>query len=353
MKQTPVYFEENFQNLNIFFKERNYQTIFILVDANTHQHCLPLFLTEFETESPIEIIEIPFGEENKTLEIASQLWQTLIDLKATRKSLLINLGGGVISDLGGFVASTFKRGIDFINVPTSLLGMVDAAIGGKTGVDLNGIKNMVGTFALPLSTFIHLEFLKTLSSRELRSGLAEMLKHGLIESEKHWKQLIQLENIESDLSIELIEDSISIKTEIIINDPYESGKRKILNFGHTIGHAIESEFLNSENRFLHGEAIAIGMLIECVLSYENELLTKSEIDEIFFALIHFFGKNPIDESRIPNLIEWMKHDKKNENNHVLFSLLNGIGHCKYDIYQTDEQIAAAILTYNRKLETIL
>ena len=351
MKQTPVFFESDFQSLNRFINEGSYEPLFILVDENTHQHCLPLFLADLESEVPVEIIEIPSGEENKTVEIATQLWEAMIAINATRKSLLLNLGGGMITDMGGFIASTFKRGIDFINIPTSLLGMVDAAIGGKTGVDLNGIKNVVGSFALPKSTFIHTEFLKTLPPREFRSGMAEMLKHGLIQNKNHWDKLIQLENPEVEIDAELIQESMKIKMDVIAKDPYENGIRKILNFGHSFGHAVESEYLETENPLLHGEAIAIGMLIESILSYENEMISKSELDEIFTALIRVFGVHPIEESLFPNLMEWMKHDKKNQKNQILFSLLDGIGKCNFDINQTDAQIFEALKSYNRKLES--
>lgn len=351
MKQTPVYFETDFQSLNKFINEGSYQPLFILVDENTHQHCLPLFLADLEMDVQMEIIEIPSGEESKTIEIAKELWEAMTALNATRKSLLMNLGGGMITDMGGFVASTFKRGIDFINVPTSLLGMVDAAIGGKTGVDLNGIKNVIGSFALPKSTFVHTDFLKTLPQREFRSGMAEMLKHGLIQNKNHWNKLIHLKNPEVKISAELIQESMEIKMDVIANDPFEKGIRKILNFGHTFGHAIESEFLETEDPYLHGEAIAIGMLIESILSYENEMISKTELDEIFSSIIHFFGVHPIDESLFPSLNKWMKHDKKNQKNQILFSLLDGIGDCKFDINQTDEQILEALNSYNRKLES--
>ncbi len=349
MEQTPVYFKETFEQLNLVLSEKKYEPIFILVDENTHEFCLPFFLSEIETNAPIEIIEIPAGEENKTIEIAVQVWETMAEINATRKSLMINLGGGMVTDIGGFIASTFKRGIDFINVPTSLLSMVDASVGGKTGIDLNGIKNIIGTFSLPVCTLINAAFLETLPEREFRSGLAEMLKHGLIYDKKHWENIVQLEKMEVHSVSSWIEDSVQIKTEIVRLDPYESGIRKILNFGHTIGHAVESEFLETENPLLHGEAIALGMLVETILSFENELITKEELEEIFFHISRIFGKILIPEERIPNLLVWMKHDKKNQNNQISFSLLDGIGNCKYNISLTEKQISEGILRYNRKL----
>ncbi|MDX9704977.1 MAG: 3-dehydroquinate synthase [Weeksellaceae bacterium] len=350
MKQTPVYFD--LIVLNQIIDENSYQPVFILVDSNTHKHCLPLILSELETTVGIEIIEIPNGEENKTIDIAEQIWSALSELEGNRKSILINLGGGVITDLGGFVASTFKRGIDFIHIPTTLLAMVDASIGGKTGVDLNAVKNSVGTFSFPIATFIQPEFLKTLSERELRSGWAEMMKHALIYSSNHWEDLKNERNNQSENYVELIKESVQIKTEIVNLDFKETGLRKILNFGHTVGHALESEFLQMQQPILHGEAVAAGLLVESFLGYENELINRKELDEIFLFVLSVFDKLPIPDEMIPRLINWMKHDKKNENQQIGFSLIDGIGHCKYNIYQTPEQITEAIRKYNQKIENL-
>ena len=349
MKQAPVIFESIFTVMNSFLEEKSYSDIIILVDSNTHESCLPLFLPEIVTNAAIEIIEIPSGEENKTIEIAVQVWETLAEINASRKSLMINLGGGMVTDTGGFIASTYKRGIDFVNVPTSLLSMVDASVGGKTGLDLNGIKNLIGTFAMPQLTLIHPEFLKTLPEREFRSGLAEMLKHGLIYDAEHWKNLISIQDFSSCSIIDLIKDSVKIKKEVVENDPYESGLRKILNFGHTIGHALESQLLTSATPLLHGEAVAVGMMVESILSYENELISKEELDEIFSNLMRIFGKIPIKETSIPDLLVWMKNDKKNQNNQFIFSLLDGIGKSKFDIFLNENQISEGISLYNKRL----
>ncbi len=351
MKQTPVYFSDIFLYLNQLLETRSQHPVFVLVDENTHEHCLSLLLSEMVINAQIEVIEIPSGEENKTIEIVIQVWETLLEMNASRKSLMINLGGGVITDMGGFIASTYKRGIDFINIPTSLLSMVDASVGGKTGIDLNGVKNTIGTFAMPLATFIYTDFLKTLPERQLRSGLAEMFKHGLVYDQNHWEEIIKIKEYHSESVAKFIEKSVKIKTEVIEKDPFEIGLRKILNFGHTIGHAVESEFLESENPLLHGEAVAIGMLIESILSYENELISKEELDEIFYYIIEIFGKIPISEEIIPELLIWMKNDKKNQENQISFSLIEGIGKCKYDILLNENQISEGILLYNRKIAT--
>lgn len=348
MKQSPIIFGNIYEELNKFLSEKSYDIIFLFVDSNTHEHCLPTLLGEMETQSAMEIIEIPPGEENKDLEIVAQIWQSLAELGASRKSLFINLGGGVITDMGGFIASTFKRGIDFINIPTTLLSMVDASVGGKTGIDFGGLKNQIGTFSMPQMTLIEATFLETLEEREFRSGIAEMLKHGLIYQPEHWHNL---KNITGETIQNLIEDSVTIKSEIVAQDPKESGLRKILNFGHTIGHALESFYLETENPLLHGEAIAVGMLVESILTFENELISQTELDEIFESILKIFPSQPIDENIIPSLVELMKHDKKNQGGKISFSLLNGIGSAKYDVLLNENQISEGILIYNKKLNS--
>lgn len=352
MNQSPIIFENIYIRLNSFLAGKDYSKIFVLVDSNTHEHCLPILLEELVTVGQIEVIEIPAGEENKVIEIAVQIWATLTEFGADRKSILINLGGGMITDLGGFVASTFKRGIDFLNIPTSLLAQVDAAIGGKTGIDFAGLKNQIGTFAQPELTLISAEFLSTLPQRELYSGLAEMMKHGLIYKKTHWEDIRDTEEFTVEILHRLTQESANIKREIVEKDPTEAGYRKILNFGHTVGHAIESYYLNTEFPYLHGEAIAIGMLVESVLSFENELISSVELDEIFYNISGLFPKEPINEGIIIDLIELMNHDKKNQSGQISFSLLNGIGNCKYDILLNENQISEGILIYNRKLSSL-
>jgi 3-dehydroquinate synthase len=278
-----------------------------------------------ETDKSIEIIEIESGETEKNIATCVEIWTILTELGADRKSLLLNIGGGVITDIGGFIASTFKRGIDFINVPTTLLGMVDASIGGKNGVDLGNLKNQIGVINVPKMLLISTDFLETLSQREMRSGLAEMLKHGLIYDKNYWEQFLDLTKVDFADFDALIYRSIEIKNEIVKQDPTENGIRKALNFGHTLGHAIESHFLESETPLLHGEAIAIGMILESYLSKEKGLLSNEEFHQIKYIISNIYEPHNFSDEDIISIQNLLIHDKKNEYGKVQFALINGIG----------------------------
>ena len=303
------------------------------MDENTSEACLPLLLQNCALDLPLEILEINSGEEEKTIETVQQLWSALTALGADRKSVLLNLGGGVITDLGGFLAATYKRGIDFYHIPTTLLGMVDASIGGKTGIDFEGIKNQIGVFQNPKALLIYPNFLETLEPRQMRSGLAEMYKHGLIADERYWNQLKNLNQIYAEKLEELILTSVQIKTDIVASDPTEAHSRKGLNFGHTIGHAVESYFLENkvEEPLLHGEAIAVGMVVESYLSYVKNKLDRESLFEIRETLLGMYEHVAMDENTIQEIQEWLKHDKKNKGGRVNFVLLNGLG--SFDIDQ--------------------
>ena len=330
-----IYFNENgYEQLNKTILENNYSSIFILTDEHTNELCLPKFLPNLATEISIEIIEIEAGESIKNIITCSEIWSILSDLGADRKSVLINLGGGVVTDIGGFVASTFKRGIDFINIPTTLLGMVDASIGGKNGVDLGNLKNQIGTINVPKLLVIDSSFLETLSQQDMKSGLAEMLKHGLIYDELYWKQFLNLSDIDFAKFDTLIYRSIEIKNEIVTQDPTENGIRKALNFGHTLGHAIESHFLETKNALLHGEAIAIGMILESYLSKEKKILSNEEYLEIKSVLKSIYKEHLFSKNDINSIIELLIHDKKNEYGKVQFALIEKIG--KYTLNQSVE-----------------
>jgi 3-dehydroquinate synthase len=321
-----IFFNETgYEKINLLISENNYSSIFILVDEHTNEYCLPKFLPNLATEIPIEIIEIEAGEEIKNITTCVEIWSILSELGADRKSLILNLGGGVITDIGGFIASTFKRGIDFINVPTTLLGMVDAAIGGKNGVDLGNLKNQIGVINVPKMLLISNDFLETLSQREMRSGLAEMLKHGLIYDKNYWEQFLDITKIDFADFDTLIYRSIEIKNEIVKQDPTENGIRKALNFGHTLGHAIESHFFESETPLLHGEAIAIGMILESFISKEKGLLSSQEFHQIKYIISNIYEPHNFSDEDIISIQYLLIHDKKNEYGKVQFALINGIG----------------------------
>jgi 3-dehydroquinate synthase len=260
---------------------------------------------------------------------------------------MINLGGGVITDLGGFVASCFKRGIDFINVPTTLLSMVDASIGGKTGVDLGPLKNQIGVINQPVMVLVVTDFLDTLEERQLNSGFAEMLKHGLIRDKKYWEELKLLSHF--DAMDEFIHDSVLIKNEVVLQDPTEQQLRKILNFGHTLGHAIESYFLESSVHptLLHGEAIAIGMILEAYLSTELLGLPQTDLEDIKATFLKRYPKISFSDTDIHNILELMKFDKKNSHGNINFVLLKGIGNPEIDVSVPNELFAKAFAYYEK------
>ena len=318
--------DTSIDQLSSFLKKNRFSKIFILVDEHSLQHCLPQLIARVKKLSEAEIIELESGERNKTVEVCTNVWRALGELGADRNALLINLGGGVITDMGGFVASTYKRGIAYVNVPTTLLAQIDASIGGKTGIDLDGLKNEVGVFADPKELFIFSGFLRSLPRREMLSGFAEALKHGLVADASYWEK-VKTVNIADDVSWdEIILKSIRIKSEIVEADPFESGRRKVLNFGHTIGHAMESFFLEAgESTLLHGEAVVAGMICESWLSNQLAGLRENELEDITQTLLQLYGKINVNSISDHRLIELMRHDKKNESGIIYFTLLDAIG----------------------------
>lgn len=337
--------DQDFSQLNIFLNDLKPSKIFILVDENTHEFCLPVLLGNLETEIPFEIIEIEAGEDLKTIHTATQIWEILSEFEADRKSLLINLGGGVITDLGGFVASTYKRGINFINMPTTLLGMCDASIGGKTGIDHNFLKNIVGTFAEPEQIFVFPDYLNTLPFAELRSGFAEMLKHGLIADANHWNDLISLESLTLENILPYIETSMKIKQHVVEQDFKEQNIRKTLNFGHTFGHAIESLFLQNGQAIPHGEAVALGMICETRLSFLQKLISEQQSENIIVNLRKFYPYIPINHFSEEKILALMMNDKKNSSGKISFSLLKDIGSCNFDCEVPSEYLISALHYY--------
>ena len=339
-----IHFENSLQQLGKFILDGHYSKILFLVDIHTEEHCLPLVKAALPELTDFDIIEIDPGEENKNIDFCIGIWKMMLDFKADRNSLLINLGGGVITDMGGFAASTFKRGIDFVQVPTTLLSQVDASVGGKTGIDMDQVKNIIGTFTQPKAVFIEPAFLKTLSHRQLVSGFAEIIKHGLIYDVALLNSLRDIKP--EEVTPEIIHRSIEIKNEVVTADPYEKGLRKILNFGHTIGHAIESHSLmNDKDPLLHGEAIAIGFICESYLSVRYNGLSESELLEIQSMILKYYPKYKLDKASFKALTELMLNDKKNIDGQINFSLLSRIGHCSTDAFCSESDILESLDYY--------
>lgn len=339
-----VFFENSLQQLNKFLSENKYSKVFVLVDSNTEVHCLPLLQNSL-SGIEYDLIEVTPGEENKNIDFCIGIWRMLLDFGADRNSILLNLGGGVLTDMGGFAASTFKRGIDFVQIPTTLLSQVDASIGGKTGIDMDNVKNIIGTFTQPKAVFIHTPFLATLNERELRSGYAEVIKHGLIYDKLLFEKLKSI--APANLTPEIIYRSVEIKNEVVIADPFERGLRKILNYGHTIGHAIESySLVHDEMPLLHGEAIAIGFICEAYLSAKKNGLQQTELAVILKTLKNIYPAYNLSRTSYPDLLDIMKNDKKNNAGQINFSLLSSIGKCSFDIFCSQDEIFESLDYYS-------
>ena len=331
------------ESLKLFIDSRNFSKVGVLYDENTKEHCYPLIENSLGDHS---VFSVPSGEDHKNLSTCESIWSWMTDSGFDRKSLLINLGGGVIGDMGGFCAATFKRGIDFIQVPTTVLAQVDASIGGKLGVDFTGFKNHIGVFQLPAQVIVDPIFINTLPERHIRSGFSEMIKHGLIQKRQIYESLMS-KNLDELEWLEVIHDSIKIKSEIVESDPFEKGPRKLLNFGHSIGHAIESYFLNNKSQeLLHGEAIAIGMICESWISTQILKLPISEMENIQEHILKTFGKVDLTDLETGEFVLNLTQDKKNEGNQILFTLLAQIGEGKFDIPVKPELAIESVNYYN-------
>ncbi len=331
------------ESLATFFDQNEYSHIAILVDEFTNKYCLPII--QDLLPSNFTKILIKSGEHHKNLATCEQVWDRMTKANMDRHSLLVNLGGGVIGDLGGFCASTYKRGIDFIQIPTTLLAQVDASVGGKLGIDFHGLKNHIGVFQLPKAVLIDPKFIETLSIQQKKSGFAEIIKHCLIRDEKEWSAIRQQSFEELDLS-KLIAHSVAIKEAVVLEDPKEAGLRKILNFGHTLGHAIETYLLDKGKRkILHGEAIAIGMIVEAFISHQRDLISLQELEEIESYLFENYGRVKLHTEEISKIIALTAQDKKNKGKEIRFSLLTGIGDCGYDIPVSASEMKKAIQYY--------
>ena len=339
--------EDAYRKLNDFILTVKPSSIIILVDENTKKYCLPILSEELKTVQSPKIIEIVSGEAYKNLDTCTVVWNTLTELGADRKSVLINLGGGVITDLGGFVASAFKRGISFINIPTTLLSMVDASVGGKTGVDLGVLKNQIGLFSDPEMVLIDHRYLKTITDRELRSGLAEIIKYGLTYDHQLWNDISRLKEININTISTWIHRSIEIKNDVVTKDPKEQGLRKILNFGHTLGHAIESYFLESKDKenLTHGEAIAIGMVTAAYISSKLLNFPDDKVYAIKQTILKIYDKVSMNRNDFEAIIALLIHDKKNVGGQVNFVLLSSLENFKLDCVVEKEMLIQALDYY--------
>ncbi|MCR5513087.1 MAG: 3-dehydroquinate synthase [Prevotella sp.] len=348
MNQQKVVISQHFeQSLSQALAECNYDCLFILVDETTERCCLPVLTSTFNVQrSMFNVITIGTTDQHKTLDTLSHVWSELQRMGATRHSLMINLGGGMVTDLGGFAASTFKRGIHYINIPTTLLSMVDASVGGKTGINFGGLKNEIGVFNNADCVILDTKFLKTLDQENILSGYAEMLKHGLIDCEEHWAEILR--NLESPDHLErlssLVSKSVAVKQHIVTEDPTEKGLRKALNLGHTAGHAFESLALERKP-ILHGYAVAYGLVVELYLSCVKTGFPTDKMRQTVQFIKEHYGKMAITCDDYPHLLELMHHDKKNEGSAINFTLLAGIGELRINQTATEEEIKEALDFY--------
>ncbi|MGA3013512.1 MAG: 3-dehydroquinate synthase [Bacteroidales bacterium] len=322
----------NILNQWVSEKSRGFDSIFVLTDIKIRSACLGILTSSIHALEHAYIIEIQEGENFKSIETAEYIWKFLADKQASRNSLLINLGGGVITDLGGFVASTYKRGIPFVNIPTSLLGMIDASLGGKTSVNLDGIKNLIGTFQNPAAIFISAEFLKTLDNYSMLSGFAEILKTALIADLALWEELKKMKTLDSLNLIDnkgwwedIIFRTISIKCRIVQHDFTEKNVREILNFGHTLGHAFESLSLQKKKPLIHGHAVVLGMICECYLSVLKCGLDTKQRDEIINMIFSNYKYYHLNNEDVESILKFIVNDKKRRASEIRFSLLKSPG----------------------------
>lgn len=329
-------------DLKSFLDSRKYSKVAVLVDENTLRNCLPLIESGLPEH---QLIVVRSGEEQKNLQTCALIWEEMTEMALDRHALMVVIGGGVLGDMGGFCAATYKRGIDFVLIPTTLLAQVDASIGGKLGIDFNGFKNHIGVFQQPALTLLHAGFLRTLPAAELRSGFAEVIKHCLI-SDREMFETISASDVNGQDWDTLLKHSVSFKARVTQEDPKEKGLRKILNAGHTIGHAVESLLLSSGKRILHGEAIAIGLISEAFIARERKMLREEEFAMICAYITRIFGKISLTETEIKDSSKMTLQDKKNKDNRVLCVLLDGIGTCKWDQEITLTEVTDSLRYYN-------
>ena len=327
-----------------WLRRRNYPGLIVLTDSNTRRDCLP-HLEPLLEGFDWHLITVGEGERNKTIDTCQYIWTEMFRAGATRRWCTLNLGGGVLTDMGGFCAATYKRGMDFLQLPTTLLSQVDASVGGKLGIDFHRVKNSIGCFADPIGVWCDPAFYATLPPRELRSGFAEVIKHALIASPEQWHEIRTITDLNGVDWPDLLSRSVAIKRDIVLEDPYEYGLRKALNFGHTIGHAVESHFLDTDARLLHGEAIALGMIAEAYLSHRQSGLPAAALDQITTYLLDRYGHVPLPPALFPDLIDLMRQDKKNEDARINFTLLEAPGKAVVNRTSRPAEITEALEYY--------
>ncbi|MBQ9679026.1 MAG: 3-dehydroquinate synthase [Prevotella sp.] len=347
MEQQKVIISENLQQtLHAAVGECAHDHLLVLVDETTERCCLPV-IRDYECMSEAQVITIGATDTHKTLDTLAHVWSEMQRLGATRHSLMINLGGGMVTDLGGFAASTFKRGIPYINIPTTLLSMVDASVGGKTGINFGGLKNEIGVFNNARCVILDTTFLRTLDQENILSGYAEMLKHGLIDSESHWAELLNfdVESLDNLGALaKMLARSVAVKQRIVTEDPTEKGIRKALNLGHTAGHAFESLALERKP-ILHGYAVAYGLAVELYLCCVKTGFPQDKMRQTVNFIKEHYGRMTITCDDYPHLLELMHHDKKNVGSDINFTLLGGIGDIRINQTASEEEIKEALDFY--------
>lgn len=348
LEDYPIYVGDIGESLPALLDKVSFSALFVLVDENTRRHCLPRVLPLLPAGLPVEILEIPSGEIHKNIATCQNIWEMLLRAGADRQSLMLNLGGGVIGDMGGFCAATFKRGIRFVQMPGTLLSQVDASIGGKLGIDFGEVKNSIGVFQNPLAVFVDPAFLDTLSERELRSGFAEIIKHALIADGPQWQTLLQSEPESHFKNAATILHSLRIKRAVVQADPYEKGIRKALNFGHTVGHAVESWSLGTDAPLLHGEAVAVGMICEAWLSRQLAGLPEQDLNDIAHWIDRMYALPKLPVEVFPELIALMRNDKKNTGGKINCTLLESAGQARIDGFVEEDLLLESLHFFNHQ-----
>lgn len=324
--------------------------VVVVADTNTAQYVLPVLTADSKTVAKAHVITVPAGDANKNLDSLASLWSQLSALKATRRTVVVNLGGGVVSDMSGFAAASYKRGMKCVNIPTTVLAAVDASVGGKTGINFNGLKNQIGVFSEPEAVIISSIFFNTLPQQEVLSGYAEMIKHGLLEDNETLGKLLAYSPVypefDSEAILPLIEASVGVKARIVAQDPTEKGLRKALNLGHTIGHAFESYSYVRNSPVAHGYAIAWGLVVELVLSHMQLGFSSDTLRKVAAYVLENYGAYEITCKDYPALVDAMRQDKKNISaDNINFTLLESVGNPKIDCVVSEKEIGTALDIY--------